>query len=57
MAAIDFNKALDVKASEVKAVPVAPVGHYVWQITGQGVINTEGRWNSVRFPCRAVGVF
>lgn len=57
MAAVDFNKALDVKASEVKAVPVPPIGHYVWIVTGQGIINTEGQWNSVRFPVRAVQVF
>lgn len=57
MAGVDFNKALDVKASEVKAVPLPPTGHYVWQVTTAGAINTEGRWNSVRFPVKATGVF
>lgn len=57
MAAIDFTKALDVKASEVKAVPLPPVGHYVFQVTDGGILNTEGRWNSYRFPVKAVSVF
>lgn len=57
MAAIDFNKALDVKASEVKAVPVPPVGHYIWQVKKVPEINTEGRWNRVEFSVQAVGVY
>lgn len=54
MAAMDFNKALDMKASEVKAVPLAPIGHYIWQVSAVPVINTEGRWNSVNFPVKCV---
>lgn len=57
MAAIDFSKALDVKAAEVQAVPLPPIGHYVFQITAPGQINTEGRWNSVRFTAKAVSTF
>lgn len=55
--AVDFNKALDVKASDVEAVPVPPIGHYVWQITKVPEINTENRWNSVNFQCKAVSVY
>lgn len=55
--AIDFNKALDVKAADVKAVPVPPVGHYVFQVTAIPSQNTEGRWHSINFPVRAVSVF
>lgn len=57
MAAIDFNKALDVKAADVKAVPVPPIGHYVWQVSAIPTINTEGRWQAVRFPVKAVKTF
>jgi len=58
VAALDFNKALDVKASEVKAVPVPPVGHYVWQITGIGEINQDNEtWDMINIPCQAVSVF
>lgn len=57
MAAIDFTKALDVKASEVKAVPLPPIGHYVFQVTGPGSINTDGRWQSVRFNVRGISVW
>ena len=58
MAALDFNKALDVKASEVKAVPVPPVGHYIWQITGVGEINNENdKWWMVNVPVVGVQPF
>ena len=55
--ALDFNSALNVKASDVKAVPVPPIGHYVWQVTKVPTINTEQRWQRVEFPVRAVSVF
>lgn len=58
MAALDFNKALDVKASEVKAVPVPPTGHYVFQVTGIGEINNDNEtWWMVNIPVQAVGAF
>ena len=56
MAAMDFNKALDMKASEVKAVPVPPVGHYVWQVSAVPSINDGDVWQSVEFPLQAVSV-
>lgn len=55
--ALDFNKALDVKAEDVKPVPLPPVGHYLFQVTKVPTINTEGRWQRVSFPVRAIGVF
>jgi hypothetical protein len=57
MAAMDFNKALDVKASEVKAVPVPPIGHYVWQVTAIPAISDGEEWQSVEFRLQAVSVF
>lgn len=57
MAAMDFNKALDMKASEVKAVPVPPVGHYVWQITAVPTITDGDVWQIVEFQLQATGVF
>lgn len=55
--AVDFNKALDVKAKDVAPVPVPPVGHYIFQVTKVPSIDTQSRWNRVTFPCRATGVF
>lgn len=55
--AVDFMKALDVKAKDVAPVPVPPVGHYIWQVTKVPQINTEGQWQRVTFPLRAVSVF
>lgn len=54
---MDFNKALDVKASEVKAIPVPPIGHYVWQVTAIPSINDGDVWQNVEFQLQAVGVF
>lgn len=55
--ALDFNKALDVKAEDVKPVPTPPAGHYVWKVT-KGSINADAeQWQSVRFNCQAVSVF
>lgn len=55
--ALDFNSALNVKAEDVKAVPVPPIGHYVWQVTKVPTINTEGQWQRVEIPVRAVSVY
>ena len=58
MAALDFNAALNMKADEVKAVPVPPVGHYVWQVTGIGEINNDNEtWQMINIPVQAVSVF
>lgn len=57
MAALDFNKALDVKASEVAPIPVPPTGHYVWQVTRVPEIQDGDTWQSVNFLCQAVSVF
>lgn len=57
MAGLNFMSALDVKAEDVKPVPVPPAGHYVFQVTKPGVINDGEVWQSVRFSCQAVSVF
>jgi hypothetical protein len=57
MAKLDFNAALDVKAEDVKPVPLAPVGHYVFAVTKVPQIVTDQRWNRVSFPVRATSVF
>lgn len=57
MAALDFNKALDVKGEDVKAVPVPPIGHYIWQVTGVVEITDGDVWQSVNFPCSAVSPY
>lgn len=57
MAAIDFNKALDVKASEVAPVPVPPTGHYVFRVTKVPEINDGDEWWSINFQAQGVKVF
>lgn len=57
MAALDFNKALDVKASDVAPVPVPPIGHYVWQVTKVPEIQDGDIWQSVNFPVACIGVY
>lgn len=57
MAGLDFMKALDVKAEDVKPVPTPPAGHYVFQVTKPGAINDGEQWQSVRFTSQAVSVF
>ncbi len=57
MAAVDFNKALETKASEVKAVPIPPTGHYIFQVTGVPAIVTDQRWQRVDINVRAVSVY
>lgn len=57
MAGLNFMSALDVKAEDVKPIPVPPAGHYIFQVTKPGTINDGEQWQSIRFSCQAVGVF
>lgn len=55
--AMDFNKALDTKASEIERPPLPPIGHYVFQVTKVPVQRESEPWQFVEFNCRGVAVF
>jgi len=46
------------KANEVEKPPLAPVGDYIMQVTGDATFNTiespKGKWDAVNIPCQGV---
>lgn len=53
---MDFNSALDKKASDIEKPPVQPQGTYVWAVTKVPAISTSksGEWSIIEFPVKAI---
>lgn len=53
---VDFNDALDTKASDVEKPPVLPAGTYIWTVVKVPTISTSksGEWSIIEFPIKAV---
>jgi hypothetical protein len=53
---MDFNSALDTKASDVEKPPVMPQGTYIWKVSKVPSLSTSksGEWSIVEFPIRGV---
>lgn len=53
---MDFTKALDVKTDKIERPPLPPIGHYLFKVHKQPILDTVGKndeYDLVTFPMQA----